>query len=98
MTATFLAGGIGGAVVRAPVWATTAYLGFAAGGQQGINDAVNHGATPEQAALSYWANGAAGTSEALPVMQIFNRLDKYSGGIFGKNMANKLLVLKLQIK
>lgn len=83
-TAAFLGGGLAGAAVRVPIWLSAAALGASTGGLSGFEDAKAHGATTEQAATSYLINAAAGTSEAIPIFRVFDRLNSYSAGALNK--------------
>ena len=59
---------------------TIAGLGAAANAAGGYRDALANGATPDQAVASYILNGIVGTSEAIPLARMLNRLDTASGG------------------
>ena len=63
-----------------PASATIATMGAGAGATQGWHDAKAHGATDEEAIQSYVLNGFVGTSEAIPLSGMLNRLNKASGG------------------
>lgn len=63
-----------------PASATVATMGAGAGAVQGYNDAKASGATDEEAVQSYILNGFVGTSEAVPLAGMLNRLNKASGG------------------
>lgn len=103
-TAAFLAGGAAGALARVPIWLTTATLGAGAGGLAGYEDAVAHlkadGVDPvtatDIAGSAYLINWAGGTSEAIPLFRVFERLDKYSGGQLSKTLGRKFKELKIE--
>ena len=65
-----------------------AALGSAANATAGYKDALANGATPEQALSSYLLNGLVGTSEAMPLARMLNRLDNASGGTLMYYLAN----------
>ena len=67
---------------------TIAALGSAANAAGGYKDAMANGATPDQAVASYLLNGIVGTSEAIPLGRILNRLDTASGGTFMYYLGN----------
>lgn len=54
--------------------------GAGAQGSQGFEDALQHGASIEDAYKSANLNAMVGTSEALPISHILSRADKYTGG------------------
>jgi len=59
---------------------TSAALGGAVGASQQYDDAVAHGATPEQAAIAYVGGAAFGTTEAIPGAFFLGKLNKLTGG------------------
>ena len=63
-----------------------ATLGAAVGAQHGREEAELFNATPEQIRTTYYANALLGTSEAVPVVKAFDRLDKATGGILSRNL------------
>jgi len=68
--------GRGGAVQ----FGTTAATGAAVQAASSFEDAVNHGASLEDAYKASKYGAMIGTTEALPIMSILNRIDKGSGG------------------
>lgn len=60
--------------------ATAAWLGAAVGGQMGAEDAKAHGATDDQILMARLLNNAIGTSEALPIGHLIQRIDDASSG------------------
>ena len=81
----FVAGGFAGKIAKIPVLVTTMGLGAAATGVEGVEDYLStlskdEKADPEIRESAFNLNAALGTSEALPVLQILDRLDKASGG------------------
>lgn len=89
-TGAFLAGGMAGAAAKVPAWAAAAGLGAVAGAQQGYQDAATKGATATQALQSMGLNAAVGTTEALPLAGMLQRINKGTGGTAGRIIANML--------
>jgi hypothetical protein len=67
---------------------SVATLGAMANASAGYKDALANGASPDQALSSYLLNGLVGTSEAIPLSRMLNRLDNASGGTFMYYLAN----------
>ncbi len=88
--ATFMVGGIGAKALGASATLTTAAMGAAAQGSSEWENAIASGASPEEAAKVFWINAAIGSSEALPIMGAFRKLDKYTGGLATGKLAQKL--------
>jgi hypothetical protein len=65
-----------------------AVLGSLANATAGYKDALANGGSPDQALSSYLLNGLVGTSEAIPLGRMLNRLDDASGGTFMYYLAN----------
>ena len=72
------------------IGAVVATLGASVGSQAGRLEAESFAATPEEIKMAYYLNGAVGTSEAIPIMGIFRRLDKATGGAFSKKIKSKV--------
>lgn len=98
-TAAFLGGGVAGTAVRAPLWLISGALGSTSVGLEGYEDAKQHlmrqgvsalDAT-EQTRAAYAINAAGGWSNALPLNRVFDRMNKFSGGLLQKNLAAKML-------
>lgn len=73
-----------------PRLAGVALMGAASGGVEGYKDALRHGSTAEQAATSGALNALVGTSEAWPLGRMLHRIDKMSGGTFGKALTTSV--------
>jgi hypothetical protein len=74
--------GMGGLLSSAgwsPTLATAA-TGGAVGASQQYDDAVAHGATPEQAAIAYMGGAAFGLTEAFPGAIFLNKFNAITGG------------------
>lgn len=71
----------GGAAAKSE-YLVPALLGSAVQAAQGYEDAIQHGASEDDAFKSYLLNAGIGTTEILPIAKILNRLDKASGGTF----------------
>ena len=67
---------------------TVAALGSLANATAGYKDALANGGTPDQALSAYLLSGVVGTTEALPLGRMLNRLDNASGGTFMYYAAN----------
>lgn len=67
-----------GAILSGP--SGVALMGMAVNGADGFEDAINEGASLEDAMKSFELTGLVGASEALPIASILNRLDKGTGG------------------
>lgn len=63
-------------------------LGAAANATAGYKDALANGGTPDEALASYLLNGLVGTSEAMPLGRMLNRLDNASNGTAMYYLAN----------
>lgn len=72
-------GGLAGAAGFSPFVASAA-LGGAVGATQQYDDAIQNGATPEQAAIAYVGGAAFGTTEAVPGAFFLAKLNKLTGG------------------
>lgn len=88
--AGFLAGGVGGRLLKLSPTLTSAALGAAVQGSSEYENAIASGATPDQASKIFWLNSIVGTTEALPIMAAFRKLDKYTGGLATGALARKL--------
>jgi len=86
----FMLGGLGGKVMKMSPALTTAALGAAVGGASEYEAAVQSGATEDQAAKAFWINAALNTTEGLPFMSMFRKMDKYTGGLATGLLAKKL--------
>ena len=80
MTA-FLAGGIGGAVVKAPM-TTTALMGAGAQGTEQFEDAAAHGADPATQQRAFWMGVPVGATEAIPIGGLIEKFNNATGGRF----------------
>jgi hypothetical protein len=76
---------------KAAITGTVATLGAAVGAQGGRLDAEYAEAHPEQVKAAYWFNGLLGTSEAVPIMKLFNRVDKATGGILSRRIKSDVV-------
>lgn len=79
-TGALMVGGVAGAVAKIPATLGIALLGAASQTPEGYHDAIRHGASYDQALNSAILNGIVGTSEAVPLGNILNRLNTLSGG------------------
>jgi len=86
----FMLGGLGGKMLKMSTALTTAALGAAVGGASEYEAAVQSGSDPDQAAKVFWINASLGTTEALPFMSMFRKMDKYTGGLATGLLAKKL--------
>lgn len=64
--------------------------GSLVGGVEGFEDALNNGATIDQAFESSKLNSYLGITEAVPITQLLNRLDKGTGGTVSTTIKNML--------
>lgn len=55
---------------------------------QGYQEAIKGGATEDEAFLTALVEGGIGTTEALPIAKMFERLDKLSGGTITKKLVS----------
>ena len=79
-TAGFAAGGYVSAFAKIPGLLGAALLGSAVGAHDQAQDARQKGATEDQVDASTLLGAAIGTTEAIPFMSVFNRLNKATGG------------------
>ena len=79
-TATFLATGVAGRLAKLPVLAVTAGTGATVNAAQTFRDAVDFGASFEDAYEAAKLSAVVGTSEALPIVRLLDRFDKATGG------------------
>jgi len=86
----FVLGGVGGKLLKMSPALTTASLGAAAGGASEYEAAVQAGSNPDEAAKVFWINAALNTTEGLPFMSMFRKMDKYTGGLATGLLAKKL--------
>jgi hypothetical protein len=70
--------------------AGAAGLGAAAGSVQGFEDALQSGASIEDALRSSGLNAVVGTSEAIPIARILDRIDKGTGGVIRRALVNAI--------
>jgi len=54
--------------------------GYFSSGASAYDEAIQNGATQAQAEKAFFINAIAGTSEALPIVHIFERINKMAGG------------------
>ena len=83
--AGFLAGGVAGKVAKVPALATTMGLGAAATGVEGVQDYLSTlekdaAVDPKLREQAFAWNAILGTSEALPITRILDRVDGMTGG------------------
>ena len=89
--ATMMLGGLGGKALKLSAPLTTATIGAASVGSSEWKNAIDSGATPDQAAKAFWLNSGFGlVTEGLPFMKAFRSIDKYSGGLATGVLAQKL--------
>jgi hypothetical protein len=88
--ATMMGGGIGAKALKMSPILTTAAIGAAQGASSEWENAIASGATPEQASKVFWINGVINSSDALPMVGVFRKLDKYTGGLATGALAKKL--------
>jgi hypothetical protein len=86
----FMLGGAGSRMLKMSEGLTGAALGAAVQGSSEYENAINAGATPDEASKVFWINSAIGSSQALPLMSAFRRLDKYTGGVATGSLAKQL--------
>ena len=87
----FIALGAAGRAAGLPAGPVVAGSGAAIGGTAGFEEALNSGATIEQAYESAGLNALVGTSEAVPIAHLLSRLDKASGGFVKRAISNALI-------
>lgn len=85
--AAFMTGGAVGKLLELPAWAVTGGLGATVGLEQQVEDAVAHGATPDQQMIAGAGGAVFGATEALPGAWFLGKLNKLSGG----KIAQKLM-------
>jgi hypothetical protein len=83
-TAGFFLGGLTGKAAKISPWVTVATLGAAAGGAEGFRRAKLAGADDETAFLALTGNAVLGTTEAFPLAQILNRINKATGNTLAR--------------
>jgi len=76
----FVGTGLAGRAVRLPAAATMAGAGASLGGVNQFEEAIRHGASIEDAYDAAGLGAVVGTSEAIPISSLLNRLDKATGG------------------
>ena len=86
----FMVGGISGKFLKMSPVLTSATLGASVGAASEYEAAIQSGATEDEASKVFWLNGLIGTTEALPIMSAFRKLDKYTGGIATGALSRKL--------
>ncbi|MEE9251596.1 MAG: hypothetical protein V3U93_10835, partial [Alphaproteobacteria bacterium] len=79
-TATFLATGLAGRLLRLPALPVVAGTGAVANSAETFRDAIDRGASFEDAFTASRMAGVVGTSEAVPIVKMLDRLDDASGG------------------
>lgn len=84
--ASFVAGGAAGKALKIPSWITTAMMGSASGATGFYEDAKANGADDKEAYLASLFGAIVGTSEAIPMAKMVNRLDGISGNAFSKTL------------
>lgn len=84
----FLTGGAVGRAAKIPGALGIAGLGAAAGGVEAWEEAKRKGASDEDAYKVFVLNAGVGTTEALPLARMLDRLDKATGGGFRKVLFN----------
>lgn len=67
-----------------------ALSGSASGSVQGYEDALDKGASLEQALNASGLNAVVGTSEALPISHLLDRVDKGTGGVIKRALVNAM--------
>lgn len=82
-TATIAAAAYGTKGKAAP-WMVAGFLGSALGMEEGIKDAITHGATPSQSRIAAGVGALLGTTEAIPTTRLLERLDVATGGTISK--------------
>ena len=80
----FIGGGLAGQALKIPRWLSIAGLGSAVGGSEFYEDAKRSGADEETAQIASLIGNVVGTTEALPLSRIIGRLNRVSGGTFGR--------------
>lgn len=87
-TVGFFAGGLAGRALKLNPIAATALLGSATGASSQYREAVEHGANTDQAIGAWLAGAGVGTSEAVPLASLFNKLNRLSGGTFMRKIGD----------
>ena len=68
----------------------TAVVGAMANGQSAFEETLKKTKDPYKAAISFWVNAAIGTTEAIPIANMFERLNKMTGGKFIRNLLTQM--------
>lgn len=79
-----------GGLVSKSKYLMPAFLGVTSGMSSGYDDAIQHGATEDEAFKSAMLNGGVGISEILPISGMLDRFDKASGGTLKKGILHTL--------
>ncbi len=85
--------GAGAKGIQAARFGAAALTGAAAQGGQGFRESKDAGASDRKILTSTIANAGLGLTESLPVMAVFSRLDKGTGGLASKILKGKLAKL-----
>lgn len=85
-TAAIGAAAVAGTPAGIPPWVTAGFLGATLGLDEGIQDALDHGATPEQANIAAGVGALLGTTEAIPITRVLDRVDTATGGVISRSL------------
>lgn len=86
----FMAMGVVGRVAGLPALVGASGAGAIAGYSFGFEDAINSGASIEDAYMASRLNAVVGLSEGVPIARILDRIDKGSGGNIRRLITNTL--------
>lgn len=84
----FMSGGLAGRLLKIPQWLTISTLGSAAGTSESYQDAKQHGADDATASVTALIGGVVGTTEAVPLAGMLNRLNRVTGNTFGRALVD----------
>lgn len=84
--ASFMAGGAASKAFKIPGWLGIAGFGAASTGQGFYDEAIAKGADERTGFIASLVGNIVGTSEAIPLAGILNRIDKVTGGSFTKDL------------
>lgn len=89
-SASFLAGGAFGRLLKLPQLISLMGMGSATQAVEQFEEALDFGATEDDARQAARWGALLGTSEAVPINRLFNRWDKLSGGLLDSSIKKAL--------
>lgn len=88
--AAFMAAGVAGRGLGLKGGATASGAGALVGAGGQLQDSLNHGASTEDALQAWQMGSLPGMTEGLPIGQVFNRFDNFTGGTLKRIMKEGL--------